>query len=169
MALFYAVHPLHVESVAWISERKDVLSTFWLLCTLLAYEWYARQPGYGRLLATGLASDRFNILSAGTDPKDHVHPLAVQVMAEDGVDISSEQPKHLRKFLGHISVRYLLIVCSDADETCPRIWPGMLNRIFWNIDDPASFHGSHEEQLQEFRRVRDDIKSRIARWLLEAE
>ena len=54
VALFYAVHPLHVESVAWISERKDVLSTFWLLCTLLAYERYARQPGYGRLLTTSL-------------------------------------------------------------------------------------------------------------------
>lgn len=54
VALFYAVHPLHVESVAWISERKDVLSTFWLMCALLLYEWYARQPSSGRLIATGL-------------------------------------------------------------------------------------------------------------------
>jgi protein O-mannosyl-transferase len=54
VALFYAIHPLHVESVAWVSERKDVLSTFWMLAALLMYEHYARQPTITRLVATGL-------------------------------------------------------------------------------------------------------------------
>lgn len=56
LALFFAVHPLHVESVAWVSERKDVLSTAFLLSSLLAYEWYARRPGPGRwmLVATAM-------------------------------------------------------------------------------------------------------------------
>jgi len=55
LALFFAVHPLHVESVAWVSERKDVLSTAFLLSSLLAYEWYARRPGTGRWMLVAIA------------------------------------------------------------------------------------------------------------------
>lgn len=113
------------------------------------------------------ASDRFNTHSAGTDPKDNVHPLAVQVMAEDGIDISDQQPKDLKKFLGRMPVRYLLIVCGNADKSCPRIWPGLHERLFWPLDDPAEFKGSEKDTLNEFRRVRNEIKQRILNWLSE--
>ena len=112
--------------------------------------------------------DRFEVLSAGTEPKDEVHPMAVQVMQEDGVDISGQHPKGIREFLGRIPVRYLLIVCGGANETCPRIWPGMRERLFWPFDDPASFEGSPEDVRNEFRRVRDQIRDRIESWLAEA-
>lgn len=112
--------------------------------------------------------DRFEVLSAGTEPKDEVHPMAVQVMQEDGVDISRHLPKGIREFLGRIPVRYLLIVCGGANETCPRIWPGMRERLFWPFDDPASFEGSPEDVRNEFRRVRDQIRDRIESWLAEA-
>jgi arsenate reductase (thioredoxin) len=112
-----------------------------------------------------LAGDRFNVLSAGTDPKDEVHPLAVRVMREDGVDISEQRPKHLKAYLGQVSVRYLVIVCGGANENCPRIWPGMNQRLYWPFDDPAAFAGSTEDTLHEFRRVRDEIKTKILSWL----
>ena len=111
------------------------------------------------------AGDQFNVHSAGTEPKDEVHPLAVKVMAEDGIDISQQHPKHLKTYLGVMPVRYLVIVCGGANENCPRIWPGMLERLYWPFDDPAAFAGTPDETLHEFRRVRNDIKQKILTWI----
>ena len=113
------------------------------------------------------AGDRFDVHSAGTDPSEAVHPLAVQVMGECDIDISIQHPKGLREFLGRLPVRYLIIVCSGADQNCPRIFPGLVERLFWPFDDPARFRGSPEETLSEFRRIRDEIKGRILEWLKE--
>ena len=113
------------------------------------------------------AADRFAVHSAGTAPKGEIHPLAVQVMAEDGIDICGHRPKDLQEFLGHMAVRHLILVCNGANESCPRIWPGMLNRLYWPFDDPATFEGSPEATLNEFRRIRDEIKTRILEWLKE--
>jgi arsenate reductase len=112
-----------------------------------------------------LAGDRYTVLSAGTEPKDEVHPLAVEVMAEGGIDISRQHPKHVKEFLGRLPVRYLIIVCDGANESCPRIFPGLIERLFWPFDDPAKFQGTAEETLGEFRRVRDEIQQRIVQWL----
>lgn len=112
-----------------------------------------------------LAGDRFDVLSAGTSPASSVHPLAVEVMAERGIDISDQQPQDSADYLGRISVRHLIIVCAGANETCPRIFPGMLNRHFWPFDDPASFEGAPEAVLERFRTVRDEIETRITDWL----
>jgi len=112
-----------------------------------------------------LADEEFNVYSAGTEPKDEVHPLAVQVMHEVGIDISGQEPKGLKEFLGRLPVRYLMIVCSGANESCPRIFPGLSERLYWPFDDPASFEGTPEETLAEFRRVRDEIRERVVEWL----
>jgi arsenate reductase len=112
-----------------------------------------------------MAGNEFDVFSAGTDPKDKVHPLAFRVMAEIGIDISEQSPKNLTQYLGFLPVHYLIIVCSDANETCPRIWPGVQNRMYWPFDDPASFQGSPEATLNEFRRVRDEIEQQIEGWL----
>ena len=111
------------------------------------------------------AGDRYGVHSAGTEPKDEIHPLAVRVMSEDGIDISQQQPKHLKQFVGSMSVRYLAIVCGGANENCPSIWPGMQERLYWPFDDPAAFVGTEAATLAEFRRVRDEIKHHILNWL----
>ncbi len=112
-----------------------------------------------------LAGDKFRVHSAGTEPKHEVHPLAVRVMSEIGVDISTHWPKGLQEFLGRIPVRHLIIVCGGADQSCPRIFPGLSERLYWPFDDPAHFEGTPEETLAEFRRVRDEIRARVVEWL----
>jgi arsenate reductase (thioredoxin) len=112
-----------------------------------------------------LAGDRFNVYSAGTRPAARVHPLAVQVMAEAGIDISAQEPTPVTKYLGRLAISHLIIVCDGANEECPRTFPGVLNRHFWPFDDPAQLGGTTEEILAGFRRVRDEIRSRIEDWL----
>jgi arsenate reductase len=113
-------------------------------------------------------SGNFNACSAGTEPAERVHPLAVQVMAEKGIDISNQEPKNVGQYLGRLAVRHLIIVCSGANEKCPRIFPGMMNRHFWPFDDPAAFVGSPTATLEKFRTVRDEIEARIKDWLKES-
>ena len=115
------------------------------------------------------AGDRFNVFSAGTEPKEKVHLFAVTVMEEDGIDLAGQHPKHLKEYLGLMPVAHVVIVCGGADESCPRIWPGMGERLYWPFDDPAAFHGSEEETLGEFRRIRDEIKQRILTWVEKEE
>lgn len=111
------------------------------------------------------AGDHFGAYSAGTDPAERVHPLAIEVMAEKGIDISTQTPVDVSSYLGRLAVRYLIIVCDAANERCPRIFPGMMNRLFWPFDDPATFVGSPAGTLEKFRTVRDEIETRIKKWL----
>jgi arsenate reductase len=109
-----------------------------------------------------------DVVSAGTEPGSAVHPLAVRVMEEAGIDITKQRPKGVREFLGKIAVRYLIIVCDTANEQCPRIFPGVMNHLFWPFDDPAAFSGTPEEVLGGFRRVRDEIRGKIVAWLSQS-
>jgi arsenate reductase (thioredoxin) len=111
------------------------------------------------------AGDRFGVHSAGTNPAEGVHPVAIEVMTEDGIDISDGRPKDVKEFLGRLALRYLIIVCGGANESCPRIFPGISQRLYWPFDDPAAFRGTEHETLEEFRRVRDEIKQQILTWL----
>lgn len=120
-------------------------------CRSQMAEGYLRQFG----------GDRFSVYSAGMAPKDKVHPMAVEVMAEDDVDISDQRPKDIGEYLGKLHVAYLVIVCDKANETCPRVFPGMGERLYWPFDDPDG-HG-----IKEFRRVRDEIKGQIVEWLAD--
>ncbi len=113
------------------------------------------------------AGELFDAHSAGTDPKG-VNPLTVQVMKELGIDIAQQRSKHLREYLGRLPVRILVVVCSEAEKSCPTIWPGALQRLYWRFDDPAAAQGTDEEKLNKFREVRDAIQIRIKDWLAEA-
>jgi arsenate reductase len=102
------------------------------------------------------AGDTLRVASAGSKPAGYVHPLAVEVMREIGIDISSHRSKHLSEFLDQ-PVETVITVCGNADQVCP-MFPGQVNRHHWGFDDPAHATGTTEEQLAVFRRVRDEIR-----------
>jgi len=100
--------------------------------------------------------DQLRVASAGSKPAGYVHPLAIKVMAEIGIDISQHRSKHLNKFL-QTDIETVITVCGNADQACP-MFPGQLNRHHWGFDDPAHATGTEEEQMAVFRRVRDEIR-----------
>lgn len=102
--------------------------------------------------------------SAGTDPAGYVHPVAIQVMAERGIDISGQACKELDLDLAR-TMDTVITVCGEADETCPAI--PRVNRLHWPIPDPAKARGTQEEILSVFRAVRDDIARRVSDLLPE--
>lgn len=112
------------------------------------------------------AGDCFEACSAGTEPKG-INPLTVQVMKELDIDISKQRSKHLREYLGFLPVRILVVVCAEAEKSCPTVWPGALQRLYWRFDDPAASHGTDEDKLNKFREIRDAIHRRIKDWLAE--
>ena len=108
----------------------------------------------------------YRVYSAGFDPAP-VHPLAVAVMAEVGVDISGQASKSVREYLGKLSFGHVIAVCKKAEEQCPVIFPSALKILAWPFDDPAAYQGSEEECLQEFRRVRNEIELQVIHWLAQ--
>ena len=114
-------------------------------------------------------SDRFTVASAGTEPKSEVHPLAVRAMQEIDIDIAQQHPKDITEFLGKQPVRHVLIVCDNANQSCPRLWPGAFTRTFMPFDDPAAASGTAEQRLAVFRRVRDEIDRAMHEWEPELE
>ena len=111
-------------------------------------------------LAEGLLraalGDAYQVASAGSKPAGYVHPLAIKAMAEIGLDISAHTSKHMNEFLSQ-DVETVITVCGNADQACP-MFPGQLNRHHWGFDDPAHATGTEDEQMQVFRRVRDEIR-----------
>ena len=110
-----------------------------------------------------LAGDRFEAHSAGTEAT-HVRPLAIQAMNELGVDITGQESKTLERYLGE-PFDYVITVCDDANEACP-FFPRARNRLHWSFEDPARVEGTEEERLEVFGSVRDLIRERIERELL---
>jgi arsenate reductase len=115
-----------------------------------------------------LAGDRFEVHSAGLEPTK-VHPLAIEAMREAGVDISGHAAKPVKQYMGRLTAHYLIIVCSDAEKQCPRMFPGMLHRLFWPFEDPSTVDGTHAEKLEAFRQTRDAIQARIEYWLAQEQ
>jgi len=107
-----------------------------------------------------LAGDRFEVFSAGYEPKE-IDPQAQKVMAEAGLDLSEQQSKSVKEFMGKMTVDYLIIVCEKTEENCPIIFPGFRYRMY--------FVGLEEAKLAKFREVRDQIAARIRLWLRESE
>ena len=103
-----------------------------------------------------MAGDLLDVRSAGSKPAGYVHPLAIQVMREIGIDISGHRSKSMNEFLS-VPVETVITVCGNADQACP-MFPGQLNRHHWPFDDPAHATGTDEEKLAVFRRVRDEIR-----------
>jgi arsenate reductase len=102
------------------------------------------------------AGDFLEVQSAGSNPTGLVHPIAIKVMQEIGIDISKHRSKHMNEFLNQ-KVETVITVCGNADQVCP-IFPGQVNRHHFPFIDPAKAEGSEEKILAVFRRVRDEIR-----------
>ncbi len=102
------------------------------------------------------AGDLVEVHSAGSKPAGYVHPKAITVMQEIGLDISGHTSKHMHEFLDR-KITTVITVCGNADQACP-IFPGQLNRHHWPFFDPAHATGTDEEKLEVFRQVRNEIR-----------
>ncbi len=97
-----------------------------------------------------------DVASAGSKPAGYVHPVAIEVLKEIGLDASAHRSKHLSEFL-KIPVGTVITVCGNADQVCP-VFPSQANRYHWGFSDPAHATGTPEEIRAEFRHVRDQIR-----------
>jgi len=113
-------------------------------------------------LLRSLAGDRFEAGSAGTE-KTSVHPLAIQVMAEIGIDLSAYTSKRYEE-IAAAGWDCVITVCDDANERCP-IVPGSVKRLHWSFEDPSRASGDEAQRLAVFRRIRDQIRARLTAWL----
>ena len=110
-------------------------------------------------LVNHLLADQWEARSAGTQPALQVHPLAVEAMAEIGIDISAGVPESVERYRND---RWDLVftVCDSAKEKCP-VFTRPVEQLHISFDDPAYATGTEEERRAAFRRVRDEIRERL--------
>ncbi len=118
--------------------------------------------GFGKFYGEKLGKE-VEVFSAGSEPSGYIHPLAVRVMAERGIDISGQKSKSLEEIpLSDLDL--IVTLCGDAAERCPVV-PGA-ETIHWGLPDPAKVEGTEEEKFEAFRRTRDEIERRVRELLL---
>ncbi|ULB35396.1 MULTISPECIES: arsenate reductase ArsC [Proteiniphilum] len=105
------------------------------------------------------------VRSAGTHPAAEVHPLAIKVMNETGLDISNNRPTQVDTYINE-AWDYVITVCGDANENCPIFTGKVKTRLHIGFEDPAKVTGSDAFVLSEFRRIRDEIKQRFAEFYI---
>ncbi len=105
----------------------------------------------------------FNVFSAGTHPAPAVHPLAIDVMAEKGIDLRNQIPSSVDLYLNR-NFDHVISVCGEAHETCPVFLGRVIHRNHVGFFDPALAQGSHEDRLKIFRQVRDEIEATFSNY-----
>jgi arsenate reductase len=113
-----------------------------------------------------LAGDRFEVHSAGNHPS-HVHPLAVEVMREKGIDISKQRSKNVREYIPQ-HLDWAITVCDSAARACP-VFRGDFHRLHWPLRDPAHAAGTRDKRLPVFRAVRDEIEKHVLDFIEEVD
>ena len=118
-------------------------------------------------LMSKMCGESFEAHSAGLEPGT-LNPLAVEALQEIGIDISQNKTQRVVDvWKSGQMFQFVVTVCSEAEaEGCP-IFPGITTRLHWPFDDPSKFTGTHEEQLQQTRRVRDQIQTQIEQFCEE--
>ncbi len=101
-------------------------------------------------------NENLEVHSAGTAPAAQVHPKAIEVMQELGVDLSPHTPKKVDQYLGE-SWDYVITVCGGAKEVCPVFQGKVKTQLHIGFEDPADAQGTEEEILEQFRTIRDQI------------
>jgi arsenate reductase len=113
-------------------------------------------------LMKSMGGEQWEVKSAGILPS-YVHPLAIRVMDEVGIDISKQTSKSQDQFLKE-EFDYIITLCDHAAMACPN-FPGQGIRLHWSIEDPAMAIGTMDERVAVFRRAREEIRTRIERFL----
>lgn len=106
---------------------------------------------------------RLNVHSAGTEPSDSVHPMAIEVMKEIDFDLSHHKTKLVNDFLD-TELDFLITVCSDAEENCPSFFGKVKHQVHIGFDDPAAVKGDDNLKLEAFRRIRDEINQEFQKF-----
>lgn len=109
-----------------------------------------------------LGAGQWQAFSAGSKPAGFVHPMAIEVMTELGLDLSNARSKSVDEFRRK-KFDLAVTVCDSAAEACPTL--PATETFHWPFDDPAYATGNEQQRREEFRRVRDEIKARIAGYL----
>jgi arsenate reductase (thioredoxin) len=111
--------------------------------------------------------DRWRAFSAGTHPASAVHPLALAVLSEIGIDAAEARPKPVELYRGE-AFDLVVTVCDQAAEECP-VWPGFAGRVHLGLPDPARATGAGQDVAAAFRSVRDEIVRRVLPLLRDFE
>lgn len=126
------------------SGEADSMKRVLILCT-----GNSCRSQMAEALWNDLGQGEWEASSAGSNPADYVHPLAVEVMKECDIDLSGSRGKHLREFQD-ASLDVVVTVCDNARESCP-VFPGARQVLHWPFPDPAHAQGSDDDRLSVFR------------------
>jgi arsenate reductase (thioredoxin) len=108
------------------------------------------------------AGDRFIVEGAGFEPADSVNELVIEVMKEEGIDLSGKRPQSVfEQFKSGRLYDYVITVCDDSESKCP-IFPGIAKRLHRSFPDPSKVEGTPDEKLRKVREIRDHIRAWIA-------
>lgn len=102
------------------------------------------------------AGDAVEVASAGSNPAGKIHPVAIEVMAEKGLDLRGARSEHVNDYLER-EVALTITVCAHAESQCA-VYPGLARRYHWPFKDPAMVVGTEEMVRQAFRRTRDELE-----------
>src|SRR5262245_18260688 len=148
------------EVLASFEQRARTIRKVLILCTGNSARSHIAE---GVLRAA--AGDILEVHSAGSKPTGFFHPLAIKAMAEIVIDISQHRSQSMNEFLDQ-RIETVITVCGKADQVCP-VYPGQVNRFHWPFDDPAQATGTEAEQMNRFRRVREEIKAKFEAYAAE--
>ena len=110
-------------------------------------------------LARAFYGDKVDVVSAGSRPAGWVHPLAIQALADIGIDIRDQQSKSADQFVNE-PFDVVITVCDSAAQDCP-MWPGAKRIVRWSIEDPSFGPDDPATRYGRFLATRDDIARRI--------
>jgi protein-tyrosine-phosphatase len=117
----------------------------------------------GEALLRQISRGRIEVMSAGSQPRAEIHPMARRAMKDlFGLEMEGQRPKSLADFLGD-RFDYVITVCDRAAESCP-VFPGSPDRIHWSFRDPAAVEGDSEIRRRAFEQTARDMASRIRLW-----
>lgn len=135
------------------------------ICILFVCQHNSARSQIAETYLQKLGKGRFEASSAGLEPTT-INPLVVEVMQEEGFDLSEKKTVDVFDLFREGKLfEYVITVCSpEVESKCPT-FPGVTERLNWPFPDPAKTTGSHEERLAATRLIRDDIKTRIIRFI----